>query len=91
MSNNEMTKEEINTWTGGAWDCVCGETDIDDSFGCPSCDLTIIGSNMERRKRNQEAWATFAEEVNSAIANGKLQELIILRDKIKEAIEELQK
>lgn len=86
----DMEREEINTWTNGPWDCVCGETGIDGSFGCPSCKLTVIGSNMERRSRQTQSWVAFEKEVNAMIRDSKLQELMSLRDKIDVAIEELQ-
>ena len=86
----EMGKEEINEWTDGPWDCVCGEVKIYGSFGCPSCGLTVMGSNMERRKRDRDKWAAIAEDVNNAIKNDRLRELMIMRDKMNEAIEDMQ-
>ncbi|TET43249.1 MAG: hypothetical protein E3J60_00785 [Dehalococcoidia bacterium] len=50
----KMSVKEINAWCGGLWDCVCGEIGINGSFGCPSCELTIIGSNMERLRRGTQ-------------------------------------
>lgn len=90
MVNNEMSREEINAWTSGPWDCVCGKTEIDGSFGCPACGLTVLGSNMERRRRSHKVWVALTEEVNDAIRNERLQELINLRDKINEVIAKLQ-
>jgi len=49
----EMSKEEINAWTNGPWTCVCGAVN-DGTFSCSNCDLTAIGSDMERFRRQRK-------------------------------------
>ena len=47
-----MSKEEINAWTNGPWECVCGAV-IDGAWVCHECGRGVIGSNMERSRRQR--------------------------------------
>lgn len=42
-----------NIAAGEEWECVCGKI-VSDSFKCEACGLTVIGSDMEKVRREQE-------------------------------------
>ena len=51
-AKREQERLVENVAKGEEWKCVCGN-EVVDSFACPVCGLTVIGSDMKRVERKQ--------------------------------------